>query len=309
MADPKEPDYGANGSIARDLGEQHRKFFQPEVISISRGTDDLASLLVVPNGRSVVSLKSYLDENLEKPRRRRGTVRLLDLASFIAIVNRNATEHSVVFGSHDGEQPSFTAVFDYHPKSNDATKADWLEHKATFCPALSEEWDAWMEKNGEFMTQAEFAAFMEDRIMDAIVPNYDDPKLKTYADLVQGKFAEPSELVKLSRELEVNVGSKVKNHVRLSSGEIRMVYEEVHSDGAGEPLQVANLFQICIPVFYGEDPYRLAVRLRYRVNGGMVAWAYDIVQPDLALTDAFNLMLDQIKNETTALVVLGSPEK
>jgi hypothetical protein len=174
---------------------------------------------------------------------------------------------------------------------------------------LSDEWKAWTAKNNTFMGQGDFAAFVEEHITDLIVPNLDDPKLKTFADLVEGSWATPADMMKLSRGMSVNVESKVKNAQTLSSGEVSVVFEEVHTNGAGEPLKVATLFTIAIPVFYAGDLYRIAARLRYRVQGGSISWLYQLVRPELVFDDAFKGLVEKVKKETNVPVFAGTPEK
>lgn len=79
--------------------------------------------------------------------------------------------------------------------------------------------------------------------------------------------------------LQVNVESNVKNAQTLNSGEVSILFEEVHRDGAGAPLKVPNLFTIAIPVFYGGELYRIAARLRYRVSNAKITWSYQARPP------------------------------
>lgn len=284
-----------------------RELLTSEIIQGTRGTKDGAQLVIVPTGRTIKSLKPLLDEYLAKPERRRGTAKAYSLASFIALVSRFASPSSAVFADPDEETPSLTAVFDYNPAG--PTDTDWLQHRAIYAPELSEEWTAWKEKNGELMNQTEFAQFIEDHATNLCVANLDDPKIKTYADLVQGTFAEPHQLIQLSRGLEISVGIKVKSAVRLSSGEISVLWDETHSDGAGEPVKVPNLFQIMIPVFYAGEWYRLAAKLRYRISNGQTNWGYELVQPELAFKNAFEEMATKVGTDTTQPVFFGAPEQ
>lgn len=158
------------------------------------------------------------------------------------------------------------------------------------------------------MAQADFAAFLEDRLQDLVVPDGNDERIKAFAELVQGKWAFPTELLELSRGLTVNVASAVKNAVTLSSGEISVQWTETHQDGQGVPIKVANLFQITIPVFYAGTLYRIAVRLRYRVANGVVLWHYNLVRPDLVFDDAFRGVVDKVDAAIDGEVFLGTPE-
>lgn len=267
-----------------------------------------APFAVVPNGKSLISLKPLLDEFLKLPDRRRGTSKLSTVESFIEVVERFKSEASAVFANPNRSSPSIDAVFDWHPAGPDATKADWLRHQAVFAPPLSDEWKAWSANNNKPMSQADFAAFVEERIGDLIVAKLDDPKLKTFADLVGGTWASPSDMVQLSRSLTINVEATVKNAQTLSTGEVSIVYEETHKDGTGQPLKVPSLFTIAVPVFYAGDLYRIAARLRYRRNGGTIVWTYQLVRPDLVFDDAFKGIVAKVRDETSLPVLLGTAE-
>lgn len=293
-------------SIAADLGEQYKEFHKFQALDAS--TLGVAPFAVIPEGKTIESLREILDEYLITPRRRIGTANVRDVDSFIALVDRFKGENSAIFADPTRTSPHLVAVFDYHPKGDDATKADWLKHRAIYAPPLSDEWKAWSGKNGATMSQADFAAFIDERVGDLIVPALDDPKLKTYADLVEGTWASPSQMVQLSRSLQVNVESVVKNAQTLNSGELSIIYDEVHKDGAGEPLRVPTLFTIAIPAFYVGDLYRIAARLRYRVSGGKISWSYQLVRPDLVFDDAFNGIVEKAGSETGLLVLIGTPE-
>lgn len=298
----------ADENRTQSLIEFVRSATGAEITDVSRATANDATVAILPEGKTILDLKPILDNWLDKPERRKGTAKLTDAASFVAHVNRFANKESAVFANPDPAAPSLTAVFDYHAAGPTTTDADWLRHRAVYAPQLSPEWKAWTGKQSQAMSQADFAAFIEDRITDVVVPNLDDPRIKTFADLVQGRFASPSDLLQLSRGLSVNVETAIKNAVTLTTGEISVRYEETHKDGEGQPITVANLFQICIPVFYAGPLYRIAVRLRYRLHAGKITWSYLLARPDVVFDDAFRGIVKQVTDETTAPVFLGSPE-
>jgi uncharacterized protein YfdQ (DUF2303 family) len=294
------------GALAAELQD----LYGAETVLIERpqGGGKEALFAILPEGKHVQSLKPLLDEYLERPERRRGTVRAFDVGSFTGLVSRFASLASVVFADPNAGKPKFTAVFDYHAKSDKATDADWLQHRAVYEPALSEEWKAWLANNGKLHSVGDFAAFIEDRISDVVVPDENDERIREFSQLVQGRFAMPSDLLELSRGLSVNVETAVRNAVTLNTGEISVVYEEQHRDGGGHPVKIANLFQIVVPVFYAGQAYRVAARLRYRVVNGKINWMYQLVRPDLVFDDAFAGIANTVRKETGQPVFLGAPE-
>jgi uncharacterized protein YfdQ (DUF2303 family) len=303
----------AGDSTAAVLAREFKRLHDVETLEVESALSGGGTILILPEGKRVESLKPILDTYLERPERRKGTATIGDAQSFIDHINRFASSESAVFVKPDRSRPSFTVVYDYHPAGSSETSkeplTDWLQHRAVYAPELSDQWKSWSAFNGKLMQQADFAQFIEDHITDVIVPNFDDPDLKTFAQLVGGRFAEPSELVALSRGLQINVESIVKNAVTLSTGEIAVRYEEVHRDGAGQPIQIANLFQIAIPVFHAGPLYRLAARLRYRNVGGKLHWSFLLVRPELAFDDAIAGIQKRIEEDTDAAVFIGSPEQ
>lgn len=294
-------------NVASTLAREIRELHGHKVLEFT-DTTKKPQLIVLPDGKTVESLKPLLDEFLPFPERRKGTARFHDVESFIAHFNRLGDKESAVFAKPDKKKPSFTSVIDYHKASTKPEDANWLGHRAIYEPELSEEWLAWTARNGQPMSQGDFAAFIEDRIQDLVVADVTNGRIKEFAEVVKGMWAMPTELLELSRGLAVNVASVVKNAVTLQSGEISVQFDEQHRDAEGKPIRVPNLFQLAIPVFYAGTAYRIAVRLRYRVSAGTIQWHYNLVRHDLVFEDAFKGIVAKIDEGVQGEVFLGSPE-
>lgn len=275
-----------------------------------------AEVMSVPEGFKLESIKKYLDEYRDRPERREGVARLQDLDSFIAHAVRFKDDHSALFAFRSEEKPSLTAVLDYHEKDHTG-KPRFGKHRSFYEFPLSKEWRAWKVKDGaeNAMTQGEFAAFLEDRIVDVIGPpdwqsqlSEADKRLRELVDQFGTAFAGPAKLLELARGLQVNANSVVKNAQSLTSGEAQIAYSEEHTDGSGKPLKVPGAFLISIPVFEAGAPYRIPVRLRYRIAGPKIVWFYQIYRPDLSLEHAFREAIDKAKDETGLPLFLGTPE-
>lgn len=268
-----------------------------------------AKLLVIPEGKQIVSLKKFLDECAPRPARRHATVVVRSTESLIALTNRHRHQgNTVVFASPDRTQPALLTVFDYHPPTDDVDEAEWGHHRARYQCELSEEWKAWTGAHGKVMEQRAFAEFVEDHVTDVIVPPADDAKLAELTALVGGHFAMPSELVTLSRGLQISTDIKVREAVTLSTGEISVVYEEQHRNGAGQALQVPNMFCIAIPVFYAGPLYRIPVRLRYTTREGGIKWSLHLYRADRVFDHAFEEICSAVATQTGAPLFVGRPE-
>lgn len=326
-------DTGA-GSDAAAIIEFAKEHASPEVLAITwpAGVHS-PELLIVPQGFRTESVKKYLDEYRERPERRRGLATFDDLDSFIAHSNRMKDAHSAMFAIRDREKPRITTVLDYHELRDEETREGlprFGEHRSLYAPQTSDEWRAWLKMDGEPMSQGDFAAFIEDRIVDVVsppiayaawraqaeattpegepLPEDPDAAIRDFAEKVGGSWADAQRLMALSRGLQINADERVKQTVNLSSGEGQIQYESTHKDGAGEPVKVPNLFAIGIPVFRFGPAYRLAVRLRYRLRAGALVWFYQLYRPDVTFDHAFGEACERARTETGLPLYLGTDE-
>lgn len=276
----------------------------PEKINIGIRTGDRSE---------IVDLSGAFEGYREHPKRKTGTAVTLSLASFIDLVNRHKTPDTAVFARTDWRKPSLEAVIDYHRLNgigNDEViyvgTPDYLKHRVRYDYPLSDDWKVWVEKNGATFSQADFAAFVEDRIGDLTSPE-DAEKIWLERDF-ETKVATPSELIRLSRGLQVNVESKVKNIVSLATGAAQIQFEEVHSDSDGQPLTVPGIFLLQIAPFAAGARVRIPVRLRYRKQGGAIVWFYQMYRPDQSITERLRIDISEVAAKTDLPIFEGSPE-
>lgn len=251
------------------------------------------------------SLKPLIEEYRQFPARKTGTAKALTLQSFIDLTNRHKIAATAVFANSDWRKPSVVAVIDYHAVAPDGDPA-WLKHRVSYEFPLSDPWKLWVSQNGEWMDQAEFASFIEDQIADLSSP--ETGEVSSYEATFGTKIATPAELIQLSRGLQVFAATEVKNAVTLQSGEGSIVFSEEHRDVNGNKLTVPGLFILQIAPFFMGDLIRVPVRLRYRLSGGKLKWAFQIYRPDLAVTDRVRTDLDIIRVKTELPVFEGFDE-
>ena len=254
---------------------------------------------------NISSAQSLIETFRQKPSRKTGTARALTLHAFIDLTNRHKTVDSAVFADTDWRNPSFQAVIDYHVAESRGA-ADNLKHRTAYAFPASEEWKAWVEQNGEPMEQGKFAAFLEDRIADLSAPT-DAERIWLERDFGT-TVATPAQLIQLSRGLQVNVDSVVKNVVNLATGEAQVVFEEMHTDGNGQPLRVPGIFMLSIAPFFMGEKVSLPVRLRYRKAGQKILWFYQMYRPDQFVTERVRADLTTVAEKTELPTFEGSPE-
>lgn len=313
MAAKTEDSELPSAMLVRELGALGVKASEASVVTLA--TDGLGAGLpaVVPalfdrNNQKLASVKAIVEEFRLAPERRKGTAHAQTLAAFIALVERHADHDSAIFCDMNGRAPRFQAVLDYHRRGEgeNGHEPRWLGHRIAYTFPLSEPWQAWLEMSGEPMKQAEFAMFMEDRIADLAAPTPAEASDLEYK--FQTRIADPAEVMGLSRGMQVAVNSVVKHVQTLQSGEAEITYVEEHRDAAGNKLLVPGLFMLSVPVFFGGEPARIPVRLRYRKSGTDIIWFYQMWRPEEYVTGAVVKARDAVFVETGLPVYEGAPE-
>ncbi len=297
------------GTTVAELAGIIKKSTEPQVVEFTRGHDEEVKVLLAPQGVEVKSMKPFLDEYLTAPERRKGTAKVAELASFIEHVNRFKDADSVIFADPLTTAPSLTAVLDYHRAGHDGHPR-FGQHRTVYNFPVSDEWTAWTKKNATQMTQADFAAFLEDRITDVTLIEVEDlgEGVKDFARKLGVDFAPPQKLIELSRGLSVNVGAAVRNAQNLQSGEAAVSFVTEHKDTDGKPLRVPGAFLIAVPVFRSGVPYVIAARLRYRLSGPSITWFYELHRTDLIFKDAFEEACKTAREKTSLPLLVGAPE-
>lgn len=296
-----------NGVIAeaRSLVED---YVRPDLIEITEPETGLKVPAVLTAGGIQAVPQGIFDPYRTAPARRRGTASLLDLDSLIAHVTRFADSNTVLFATDDRTTPSLTAVLNYHPAGAESP-ARFGDHRARFTFPLSDEWKAWVASNKKPMSMIDFAAFLEDRIVDVLDGGDDLPEeLQRFVKAIGGNIASPTKLMEVSVGLKVHEKSNVGETVNLASGEGEISFVSTHTDASGKPLKVPNLFLIGIPVFKNGPAYRIAARLRYRKRDGGLTFWYELWRHEPVFDHAFGEALERVRTETKLPVLLGTPE-
>lgn len=281
---------------------------------------DLAApvpVLVKPgaSGISLESVLEYVRPWRGQPMAQTGTTTLLTLDALIDYVNRYKNPSTSIYFDTDKDAPRATAILSHTGSDRDMGSeekpgagleihpefADW---RASYCFPLSEEWKTWADADGETITTAEFAEWLEDRINDIAPPPKGDA-WRDYLVRLGGHAATPDQVMELSRGVSIHVASETKTKLDLASGQHRLVSSEEHRNGEGKPIDLPKCFFISIPVFEDGARYLIPVRLRYRARGGGVTWTMIMHRPDLSLKNALNEARETLATKTGCHVYTG----
>ncbi|CAN7319538.1 DUF2303 family protein [Bosea sp. LjRoot9] len=254
-------------------------------------------------GGAITTPKPLVEQWRQEPAEISGQAQTTTLQSFIDLVNRHKNDGSAVFGKTAWPEPALTAVIDYH---GEKASARWGKHRIRYAFPITEEFKVWIEKNGKPMDQATFAAFLEDHAAELSAAY--GPEAAEYEALFKERFATPTDLIALSRNLEVFVNAKVKQGVRIQTGERVVEFVEEHMNGKGEKVEIPGIFMVSVPAFIDGAAVRIPARLRYRIAGGEIQWFYQLYRWQFWLRDQVKNDLDTVKQQTELPTFEGSPE-
>lgn len=238
---------------------------------------DIGAYCVVPPGYQVESLERFRST----PFRKTAKVTLDEAESFIRYFNAHATESSNIYGQVD--PPLFVGVID-----DDGEAAGWKQHRVEYTCPYSKEWAAWKSRDGQGMSQQEFAEFIERNLPDIVEPPGAD-------------------MLEISRSLQAKKKVNFSSGLRLANGQQELSYEEeIQGTSAKGKLQIPETFQIGVRVLEGGSPYAVQCRLRYRIKDATLVMWYEMVRPHKVLEDAVQEVCDLIERDTTKLIYRGS---
>ena len=249
------------------------------------------------------SVRNLVEEFRLAPDRRKGTAHADTLASFIDLVNRHKDGQSALFGRTSWPEPKLTAVLNYDSADADARFGD---HRVVYAFPLTEEFKAWVSCNAKAMDQEVFAAFIEEHAAELSAPK--DAEKAEYERLFNETMATPSELLMLSRHLEVHVSAKAKQGIRLQTGERVVEFTEEHQNSKGEKVIIPGIFMVSVPAFVDGDPVRIPARLRYRIVGGDIKWFYQLYRWEFYLREQVGYDLRDAAEKTGLPSFEGAPE-
>lgn len=299
-----------NKEVFSDLAETIRENMKPRIETVKRGDDAENSILLIPEGMKAESLKKFLDENRKYPERRTGTATTSRVESFVELVKRFKNKETVLFAGAKIEdrkiEADITAIFDYHPAGDDVEQADNLGHRAVYNFPISKAFKNWLESNNKGFSQLEFAYFLEKRLADLSAPTDAD---KALIEGLRPKFADPINILELSSDLEIYSSESFVSKQKTASGEYELKFTNQHQSADGKPISIPDFFVVSVPVFEGGPRQRILSHLRYRKEGTVLHWFYELYNVDEMLVEAFEAACAEVKKAVELPLIYGKAEK
>ncbi|QFU87853.1 DUF2303 family protein [Amycolatopsis sp. YIM 10] len=202
---------------------------------------------------------------LPDPVRPRGNATLHDPSSFVDYVRRLGDGYTTVWGTE--KDARFTAVLNDHA---DNENAGWRDHTAVLQLQDDPDWLAFARHDGKYLTQVQFAEFLQD-----------------YATV----FIQPdgASLLEVALEFKAHKKAEYSSAINLDTGDVQLSYSEetkAKTPKAGQ-IDVPREFVVAIAPFLGMPPVQVAARLRWSLDDGQLSIGFKLHRPDLVKRDAF----------------------
>lgn len=242
--------------------------------------------VIVPKDFARQDITDAVEKAQPVPARKRGTVALKDVTSFVAYCeDQGCSSTGYIYADPDAR--TMTAVFNDHRNIDDG---GWRDHRAVLKAEYTPEFDRWMRNSGQHKSQTEFAEFIEDNFAD--VAGDDAQTLLNVATTIQAKT-------------DINFSSAK----RLESGQVQLTYNEVinATAGANGALTIPKTFSLGLKLFKNGAGYLIKARLKYRLGQGGVKFWYELDRPEKSVEDAFSGYVEQVRTDSGYAVLLGAP--
>lgn len=243
--------------------------------------DEMAPFVVVPANYKLESLEHLADQ----PRLRRAAPKFTTLDSFLRYVADFKTDGTRIFA--DPAALTIRAVFDYHEPGDDGSR--WCVHSCLFSPRLSEQWKVWTAIDRQSVPQKQFANFIEDNAPDISTPP-------------------AAEMLDIASTLQATMNVNFRKGVRLDNSTEQLTYEETIEARAGRKgdLTVPTQILLFIPIFEGELPRSIDVRLRYAIAEGKLSFTCVLSRRSDLLAAQWKQIVDAVAAGTSLAPFMGA---
>jgi uncharacterized protein YfdQ (DUF2303 family) len=205
-------------------------------------------------GNQVHTIDLTGDEYRDQPKRRTGTTRVRDVASFLALWGKYSDPDSEIYADRDTR--TVTSILNAHHATPAADADDegarFGDHRVILALKHTDAFTAWNNVNGRAQSQTAFAEFIEDHRADVRDP--------AAADLLE-----------LAQDFQATSKVTFRSGAALKSGQRTLNYVEQIDATAGKngQLTIPDELHLGVAVFDGaEVADSITARLRYRIDGG-----------------------------------------
>jgi len=261
------------------------------------------TFLSVPEGRRVEDLTAKFDQWRDRPVRVSGSFDTNTIQSFIDVVTRQQLLETVLYLNRDGEE--LIAIINDHV---DGSVPGFGDHRVQYEFPRSEEMQDWTDiQGGDGVTQDQLGVFLDDHLPEIVNPKDQEfpASVVEFLEDTGGRLATRSEMLQLSRDIQVDVSQMTATRFNLDSGEGGIQFAESHNTSSkGKRIKVPQMFLIAIPVFDAGDRFLIPMRLQYRVAGGQVKFFLSMWRQRQFVREAMDLEMEKVRTQLPDLLLV-----
>lgn len=245
-----------------------------------------ARVVIVPAGADakVIDLNQYA----ATPTRPTGTARPKSVEAFIDYVKRHSTPETTVWYEPMGSDAGrIVAVLN---DLGEAQDAQWRDVRAELILPKTPQWEHWAARDGVYGSQQEFAEHIEDGVDEIREPD-------------------AATMLEIAQTFQATIGGEFRQATRLQDGTINVQWAE-HVDaraGKNGEAVIPQTMVLGISPFYGEQPFAVEARIRYRVRNGALSIGYKLDRPDRVIQECVEAIGKRLRDELDAPVYAGAP--
>jgi uncharacterized protein YfdQ (DUF2303 family) len=229
--------------------------------------------MLVREGEGVETID--LESFLPAPRRSAGIYSPADADSFVnyATLHRSGEQTTVWV---DQLNARIVAVLN----DNGATGPGWGDHRAVLALIKTPEWQHWLSADGKYLNQEQFAEHLQDGIMEIREPA-------------------AAEVLEVAQTIQGKTNADWKSATRLDNGAVGFSYQEevVASAGRSGNLEIPAEIVLGVAPFYGEQPFEVRARLRYKIREGNLAIGYKLERPNEIELEVLKAISERLRGE------------
>lgn len=245
------------------------------------------NIYAVKNGESIELLETpgyrhdLDDQRAPKPRRVARSVTVRDAESLISYLTENTDNDDEVgdqYGHGEGQLELWADLDGRRIKAILDGGDGWRIHTATLDLRHSNEWKEWTGIDGRLVDQLAFAQFIEDHLSSIGAPD-------------------GAKLLEVCQTLEAVTKVDFKSSELLANGQRKFKYDETTEAKAGQKgdLTIPGELTLVLRPFQGSQPVGITARFRYRLDGGQLRLGVKLAEPEKALEDAFDAIVDDVQ--------------
>lgn len=225
-----------------------------------------ATQVLVPEGYELQVLSA--DHKFGHPEFVKALVETASVESFIRYIENTLGEGVTIFIDRTVDSGKIAMRMIAFMDFNTPEKPGNLFHVVRLTMEYSDQMDVWIKHHNQWMTQVEFAEFIEDNGTDVVQPD-------------------TATMLEIAQTLTGTVRSNFDHSERLQNGDTKLLWTkstDATARGKDGEIEIPPKFTILCPVYVGQMATQIPIRLRFRINEDGVTFKYLLPrQADLLL--------------------------